>query len=108
MTPNTIMFYIASINVNYKMDIRKDTRIAHSHVIDNFTAYLIFKKEGQEHTEEEIDFEDDKWMKDDDIKDRLVKIKILDLVKLVVGTTDEIPIDLKCLIYRNDSDFELV
>lgn len=37
-----------------------------------------------------------------------MKLEILDSVKLVVGTTDEIPIDLKCLIYRSDKDFDRV
>lgn len=37
-----------------------------------------------------------------------MKLEILDSVKLVVGTTNEIPIDLKCLIYRSDKDFDRV
>jgi len=98
MNAKTIFFYIASINVNYKMDIRKDPRISSYHIEDNFTAYLLFKKEGEEEKNEqveELDIEDKKIEENEDMKDRLLKIKILDSVKLVVGTTSEIPIDLK-------------
>lgn len=56
------------------------------------------------------EFEEFKVMieKDEKLKSRLMKIQILDVVKLVVGTTNEIPIDLKCLIYRSDKDFDRV
>lgn len=42
------------------------------------------------------------------MKNQLVKLEILEIAKLVVGTTNEIPIDLKCLIYRSDKDFARV
>lgn len=48
MTTKTISFYIASINVNYKMDIRKDARVAVSYVDNAYTAYLLFKDENEE------------------------------------------------------------
>ena len=97
MNLNSIFFYIASINVNYKMDFRRDHRIASYLVQDNFTAHILFKKEGEEdkEVEEEIDLEDKKIEEDEEIKKRLLKINILDIVSLVVGTTNEIPIDLK-------------
>ena len=45
---------------------------------------------------------------DEVMKHRLMKISILDTVNLVIGTTDEIPIDIKCLIYRSDKDYDRV
>lgn len=50
----------------------------------------------------------DRIEQDEKMKHRLMKISILDTVNLVVGTTDEIPIDIKCLIYRSDKDYDRV
>mmetsp|Transcript_1040 Transcript_1040/g.997 ORF Transcript_1040/g.997 Transcript_1040/m.997 type:complete len:414 (-) Transcript_1040:51-1292(-) len=128
MTSKSISFYIASINVNYKMDFRRDPRISSYYVVDNYTAYILFKSEEDLTLEEEeketfadhgYDFKNietpeefaelrAKIEADDKVKDKLMKIEILEVHKLAVGTTNEIPIDLKCLIYRSDKDFERV
>ena len=96
MTKNSISFYIASINVNYKMDFRRDPRISSYYVVNDYTAYIMFKneedianeKEDQEifadqgydfknvETEEEFSQLKEKIEKDEKIKDRLMKIEI--------------------------------
>jgi DIS3-like exonuclease 2 len=40
-----IFFYIASINVNYKMDIKKDFRVSSYYILNDYTVYLLFKEE---------------------------------------------------------------
>lgn len=116
MASRSISFYIASINVNYKLDLRKDHRISSSYVIDDYTCYLLFKEEkdsdeemakaAEDEKDKGYDFKDcetpeefeelkKKIEADEHLSKRLMKLQILDVVKLVVGTTNEIPIDLK-------------
>lgn len=100
MTKHTISFYIASINVNYRMDLRRDFRVSSYYVVNDYTAYIMFKSEedlvNQEDNQEifedqgydfkNIETEDefmqlkDKIEKDDKLKDKLMKIEILGIL----------------------------
>lgn len=47
-------------------------------------------------------------VKDEEVNSWFVKVNLLDEVELVIGTNDEIPIELSCRLYRTDEDLDKV